>query len=200
MPKLKLKGYADFIEVGQDQARKINEIWEDKEVPNDRKISVANISVTKGDIRMIILDVDRTEAPSQTLIDQEKYYQRRQMLLSLSPADRAKENSWGLFNLVYWSAYNKLPPIIWKEDVAKRAEEFYVSSPEWSQVSVAYWLKSFKDKDKDFKNVLNKLAIHILENIEKAELADIKIDSENKERHNVLERHSTKEYLENHGL
>lgn len=56
MAKIKVKGIPEFVQVANEIAKHVDRIWKDDSVPRDFKVSVGNMSLTKGDIAIVITD------------------------------------------------------------------------------------------------------------------------------------------------
>lgn len=102
-----LKGIDKQLVVKRHEARKIKEIWEDKSIPFDFVISIANISFPKSQIKLVIeeSDVSSHDANDQDL---KKFYEderkRRDILVKQTPEQKAKRLD--MFSYLYKFASN----------------------------------------------------------------------------------------------
>lgn len=170
MAKIKIVGYSELIEVSQDTAREIEKIWRDDKCSRDTKITVGNISVTKGDIKAVFLDRSNLDynPHEENLRD---YYDKRNKILWMPAKDRAKVNSWGHFSLFYYAAFKKKPDPNLRKEVEEQAAEFFQKNPKWSVPSLKIWFDYLKLTD---SQSFYRQAFMILERIESNELEDIR--------------------------
>ena len=169
MTKIKVRGYKDLVEVSLAEGREIKRLYLDPNVKREELISVGIFTGEKKDIGGIYEDPEN-KIDNTYSTELEVYYKNRQMLLALTPQQRAEKSAWGHFKLFYWGYKGEEPEVKMKSEVIKFASNFYEKNPKWTKPSVFSWYE-FLNLSKDTK--IDMHVLRILEQAERQELEDI---------------------------
>ena len=172
MAKIIIKGTFEAITVTNEEADIVSQACQNK----DQFVMVGGKTIRTSEIKLISKeDVDLGRPDGSGKEQAKKYYTRRNELLAMKPAERAKVSAWGHFSLFFKGMHGRLPNEETKETIQKWAAEFYEKNPEWSKPSVKFWADKLK-LGKDYK--VDGITLRILERCEANEFEDIKKNRE----------------------
>lgn len=141
MPKIKIRGYQELIEVSQEIAQKAKKFKLDSFVENNESLDLGTVIVEKKDIVSVFLDPQPQISNGDFYETLKKYYQKRDELIRLTPLQRAQKSAWGHFLLFYYGIYQTKPPEDMKLKVVEKAVEFYSQNQFRATPSLRCWFE-----------------------------------------------------------
>jgi len=169
MAKIKISGYQDMISVSESEAKRLRELKRDDK-NKDKYVEAGSFGGQLKDIRAIMLIKDDVTGQSKEYLERYKEYTReKESLLQLSERERAEAVAWTHFSLFFWGMKYKSPSEGVKEDVIKKATEFFEKNKYWTVPSLKCYYELFP---KLVSNPLNNMASRVLLEIERRQLIE----------------------------
>lgn len=135
MAKIRIAGRQELVDVTEDRAKQIVDIWEDESIPGHAKLTIDGNIVCKSDIKGVFRE---KESIVPKFDGDAEYMKGREELLKLSPKERSRK-TWGHFSLFHWCMTRKAPDESMKEEVFGLAEKFFTENPEYTKVKLKVW-------------------------------------------------------------
>lgn len=167
MAKIKIRGYAELIQVSQQTALEIKGLLDRGE--KDALVGAGEWFGKVSDVSFVMMDNETNQQDDtvrQALTD---YYQKRNEILLLSPRVRAEKTSWKYFSLFYFGVKKESPPDSMKQGLFQKCEEFFKQNTNWSKPSLKVFI-DFLQLPNDFS--IDSSVFRVLEQVEQRELID----------------------------
>src|SRR3990167_6061400 len=179
MPKIKVFSYSELLEVSKNTAEIVERLWLNKGISDTEKIKVGTVTIFKRDIRGVFFDSESTEQNlwRNNLTD---YYKVRDEIIASSSEKKARRTAWGHFKLFYRCFFKSLPDENTKQEILKKAEDWFVDNPLWAKPSMKLWFEYFNEQGIQLGSG-ETMVFNILERIEASELDDIRTSIEYQE-------------------
>lgn len=168
MAKIKVKGVFDTIEGPDSQAVELRDGMQAGTIKTGDFIRFGQWSGKASEVAGIFVYEGKGPSAPRYEQGQRDYEARTRHLLSLSPEERAKETSWGIFTLWHWGAYGRAPKDNEKSRklVTDATAAFYRERPKRTLPAVTVFEALMKRTNRE----MNGMAAGILLSCEKNQL------------------------------